>query len=71
MCALDSVGMQCVLADPSAHGGRLSECDHGNPLLNQQEIQPMETLHIKNSVFSQIGPTHISACRETSYYLKL
>lgn len=42
LCALDSVGMQCVLVDPSAHGGRLSGCDHENLLLNQQEIQPME-----------------------------
>jgi len=40
VCASDSVGMQCALMDPSAHGGRLSECDHDYPPLNQQEIQP-------------------------------
>lgn len=68
MCALDSVGMQCVLMDPSAHGGRQSECDHEHPPSNQQEIQPMgkisQEIHIKQSVPGRTHKTYTSLFHE-------
>lgn len=65
MCALDFVGMQCALTDPSTHGGRLSECDHEHPPSNQQEIQPMgktsQEMYIKQSIPNRtLGPTLLS-----------